>query len=69
MIENLYQREKKENPSRFMGEKLEIRRDENGLLESHPCYGCVVFKSRTPVHCDPCNVNPDRDRLKRIGML
>ena len=57
------------NPDRFRAEKIEIIRDANGLLEYHACFGCVVYRSRTPFHCDPCNVNPDKDRLKKAGLL
>ena len=46
-----------------------MSRDENGLPEGHACYGCVVAGARDPLHCDPCRVNPDAERLKRVGLL
>lgn len=33
------------------------------------CKTCVVREKRAPVHCDPCNSNPDAARLKRVGLL
>ena len=43
--------------------------DNNGLHEDHPCYRCIVYRNRKPEHCDKCNVNPDRDRLKKAGLI
>jgi hypothetical protein len=39
------------------------------LSETHPCYNCVAFKNRNPVDCDPCDVNPDKERLRKAGLL
>ena len=43
--------------------------DENGNTSNHACYRCVVASKRSPEHCDNCNVNPDRQRLKKAGLL
>ena len=43
--------------------------DDLGLPDSHPCYRCVAQKNRNPRDCDPCEVNPDRYRMKKAGLL
>jgi len=44
-------------------EKFPLEFDEN------PCSTCVVRGCRSPEHCDPCRANPDRERLKKAGLL
>ncbi len=67
---SLYQELKEKNPRRFrvdIDPSLEdLRKMKN---EINPCSGCLVEFERTPEHCDPCIVNPDRERLKKIGLL
>jgi len=43
--------------------------EDNYLPESHPCHRCVAYKNRNPRDCDPCNVNPDKDRMQKAGLL
>ena len=43
--------------------------NDNNLPESHPFCRCVAYKNRNPRDCDPCNVNPDKDRMKKAGLL
>ena len=35
----------------------------------NPCSTCVVRDCRSPEHCDPCSANPDKERLKKAGLL
>ena len=69
MVESLYHQEKRLNPRRFHVEYTRIVIDNNGLHELHPCYRCIVYKDRKPIHCDNCRVNPDKDRLRKAGLL
>ena len=65
MSKTLYEWDKGRNPDKYrVGNKLMRVRGDN-----HPCANCVVFDCRSPEHCDTCPVNPDRERLKKIGLL
>ncbi len=70
MLKNLYQELREENPRKF---RVDIHNsldtDINKRNKSNPCSGCLVEFERSPEHCDPCLVNPDRERLKRSGLL
>jgi len=71
-MDSLYSELKRSNPRAFtidIDYSKEIHTDENGNSSNHPCYRCVVASNRTPEHCDNCNVNPDRERLKKAGLL
>jgi len=49
--------------------KKQVDRDSYGLPESHPCYRCIAYENRNPRDCDPCRMNPDKERMKRAGLL
>ena len=69
---SLYSELKKANPRAFTIDVDYSRNtylDENGNTSNHACYRCVVASNRTPEHCDKCNVNPDRERLEKAGLL
>lgn len=67
MVESLYQELRRTTPRRFeIDNHLPV---DPGKKIHKICRTCVVGDSRTPEHCDPCVDNPDKERLKRIGML
>lgn len=69
MGESLYREMRRTHPERFtVGWRNEVKQDEQGRTSKNPCFKCVVVK-RNPRDCDPCNVNPDKDRMKRAGLL
>ncbi len=70
-MSSLYSQMKKANPRAFHidADYSLMPIDENGNSSTHACYNCVVASKRTPEDCDSCNVNPDRDRLKKAGLL
>lgn len=46
-----------------------VDHDDHGLPENSSCYRCIAYKNRNPRDCDPCEVNPDRERMKKAGLL
>ncbi len=67
---SLYQELKEKHPRRFrvdIDPSLEDFRKVKNV--PNPCSGCIVEFERSPEHCDPCPENPDRERLKRAGLL
>jgi len=38
--------------------------DNNGLNENPPCFGCIIYDNRNSINCDPCNINPNKIRIK-----
>ena len=69
MVESLYQELRRSHPERFrVGWNTRERVDHQGRPSDHPCLSCVVEK-RNPKDCDPCRKNPDRDRMKKAGLL
>ena len=57
------------NQLRLGNVKRTIDYDKSDLSESHPCYRCIAYKNRNPKDCDPCEVNPDKERMKKAGLL
>lgn len=69
MDESLLEWSRRTHPERFkIGWKKENRLDHLGRPSGHPCSHCIV-KKRNPKDCDPCLDNPDRERMKRAGLL
>jgi len=67
---SLYEKLKGKYPRKFRVDRhssLDVP-DKEGRKRSNPCYHCVVSQ-RNPFDCDPCNLNPDRKRMVRIGLL
>ena len=69
MGQSLYREMRSTHPERFtVGWRDEVKQDHQGRPLGSPCSHCVVEK-RNPSDCDPCKKNPDRDRMKRAGLL
>jgi len=72
MVESLYHAYKRTHPERFrVGWNIpdsKKYKDLYGRLEGDACFGCVV-KEMNPVDCDPCRLNPNRERMKKAGLL
>lgn len=74
---SLYQRLREKYPSDFrVDPHSSLDRDNNikneDILyvdENNPCKDCVVAHNRSPEDCDPCDVNPNRERFKKSGLL
>lgn len=65
MKQTLYEWDKSRNPRMYkVGDKNFRLKNED-----HPCSNCLVRDCRSPEHCDPCPVNPDRERLKKARLL
>jgi len=56
-------------PHKFRVDPHSSLDNETYVDKKNPCKICVVADARSPEHCDPCEVNPDRDRLIRSGLL
>ena len=70
--ESLYAQYRRSHPERFtVGWKDEPKKDLSDLYgrpRGHSCFGCLV-RRMNPEDCDPCNLNPNRERMKRAGLL
>lgn len=64
-MSSLYEELRESNPRMFSID----RHTSVDTVDLHPCRNCVVRDSRNPEHCDPCSDNPDRERLKKAGLL
>lgn len=72
MDESLLDWSRRTHPERFKvgwkNENKEAFSDLYGRPRGHACFGCIV-KKMNPKDCDPCNLNPNRERMKRAGLL
>ena len=70
-MSTLYEEMRDANPHKFRVDPHSSLTpiDFNGLKLGHPCFGCIVWGNRTPQECDNCDVNPDRARLERAGLI
>lgn len=71
---SLYEVYKRENPRRFQVDRHNVSKkavidEKDYISKDYSCFNCVVKNNRSPEHCDPCSENPDRERMKRAGLL
>ena len=68
VLKSLYEELREQNPRKFKVD-LDASLDFDIRKTVNACSDCIVRDCRSPEHCDPCPVNPDRKRLKRVGLL